>query len=93
MEVELAEEDGAAIVGLGEVDAAKLGNACGAACVERIGAFLDLELTPQAPITSIQPRRQEILAVTRRCYAKRAAALAPYLARFDYPVFPAEDSP
>jgi sugar/nucleoside kinase (ribokinase family)/D-arabinose 5-phosphate isomerase GutQ len=28
-------------LGLGPVDAAKLGNACGAACVERIGAFPD----------------------------------------------------
>ncbi len=61
--------------------------------LERIGAFLGLDLKPRAPIRSIQPRRQDILAVTRRCYAKRAAALAPYLARFDYPEFPAEDSP
>jgi len=28
-------------LGLGPVDAAKLGNACGAACVERVGAFPD----------------------------------------------------
>ncbi len=59
----------------------------------QIGAFLDLELTPNIPSQAIQPRRQGILEVTRRCYAKRAAHLAPYLARFDYPEFPAEDSP
>jgi sugar/nucleoside kinase (ribokinase family) len=28
-------------LGLGSLDSAKLGNACGAACVERIGAFPD----------------------------------------------------
>ena len=67
-------------LGLGPLNAARLGNACGAACVERVGAFPDEPASLRARVFALyhgaKPKDRRWSALVARASSKRSAARA-----------------
>ncbi len=67
-------------LGLGPLNAARLGNACGAACVERVGAFPDEPASLRARIFALydgaKPKDRRWAALVARASSKRSATRA-----------------